>query len=259
MPRTSDRDRIIKMLAETNGSSNLRLKVELDLSDERYELVRAELLAEGIVEKYVCRGGGLRLTASGDRQVSTETESRSPVTKEKELYDPLVGALLKEAPDSIAFDTASLRKRGKWQNPDVTQVFIDVFPRLRRLSVSIATFEVKPWGMHDVNAVFEAASHARFAHRGYIVLEWRDNEFSLSDPGLDMIVRECRRFGIGIMTLDSHYSHWRLHPRLEPAPTREPGDDEVEEWLDYALQRREDAEKAFNKLMPQGSPQNRPN
>ncbi len=250
MPRTSDRDRIIKMLAETGGSSSARIKVELDLGDDRYDALRSELIEDGTAEKYVCRGGGLRLTPSGDRQVPTEGETaKATVAKEKELYDPLVAALLKDAPESVAFDTASLRKRGKWQNPDVTQVFVDVYPWLRRLRVAITTFEVKPWGVYDVNAVFEAASHARFAHQGFVVLEWCEKEFSLSDARLEMLVRECRRFGVGILTLERHYSHWRVHPRLDAAPFTEPHDADVEEWLDYALTRREDARGTFERLM----------
>ncbi|WP_437728183.1 hypothetical protein [Sorangium sp. So ce861] len=248
MARTSDRDRVLNLLAETGGLSNARIKVELNLSDERYEQVRNGLIEEGLAEKYVCRGGGLRLTKKSEREVSPEYEAKSSVDKEQELYAPLVDALLRDSPESVAFDTASLRKRGKWQNPDVTQVSVEVYPLLRRRRVLLTTYEVKQWGAWDVNAVFEAASHARFAHDGFVVLEWAEKTFSLSDPRLDKMVRECQRFGIGLATLGRYYSHYRIHVRLESV-SKEPTDSDVEEWLDYALSRRKEALERFRTLM----------
>ncbi|WP_437320727.1 hypothetical protein [Sorangium sp. So ce385] len=248
MPRISDRDRVLNLLAETGGLSNARIKAELNLGDDRYEEVRTGLIEEGLAEKYVCRGGGLRLTKRGEREVSPKYEAQSSVDKEQELYSPLVDALLRDSPESVAFDTASLRKRGKWQNPDVTQVSVEVYPLLRRRRVLLTTYEVKQWGAWDVNAVFEAASHARFAHDGFVVLEWTEKGFSVSDPRIEKMVRECQRFGIGLATLESHYSHYRLHVRLESV-SKEPTDSDVEEWLDYALSRRKEAMDRFQALM----------
>lgn len=96
--------------------------------------------------------------------------------------------------------------------------------------------------------MFEAASHARFAHEGFLVLEWIVRGFSLDDPRLDQVVRECRRFGIGLLTLEPYYSSHRVHTRLE-AHRQDPKDNDVEAWLDHALSRRSDAEAAFNQLM----------
>lgn len=248
MSRASDRDRILNLLAEGEGLSNARIKAELGLGDDRYETVRSGLIDEGLAEKYVCRGGGLRLTKKGEREITPEYEAVSSVDREADLYAPLVDALHRENPDSIAFDTASLRKRGKWQNPDVTQILVEVYPHLRRRHVSLTTFEVKQWGYWDVNAVFEAASHARFAHEGFVVLEWAEKAFSISDPRLVHIVRECQRFGIGIATLEQYHTRYRLHVRLD-AEVKSPDDSDVEEWLGYALSRRADALERFDALM----------
>jgi hypothetical protein len=79
-------------------------------------------------------------------------------------------------------------------------------------------------------------------------MEWIENAFSIDDPRLDQIVRECRRFGIGILTLEKYYASHRVHVRLE-ADRKEPKDNDVEVWLDHALNRRSDAEKRFNDLM----------
>lgn len=248
MSKQSDRDRILNLLVETGGLSNARVKVELDLSDERYAVVRRSLLDEGFVEKYVCRGGGLRLTKQGEKAVVPVEETVSGVAQEKDLYDPLVERLLADEPDSIAFNAGALRKRGKWQNPDVAQVSVEVFPILQKRKVLLTSYEVKPWGAWDVGAVFEAASHARFAHEGYVVLEWPEKQFSLSDPRIDHIVRECTRFQVGLITMQPHYSSYRLHHRLE-ATFRDPADEDVEEWLSYAFNRRPETKKRFAELM----------
>jgi hypothetical protein len=62
MPRVSDRDRVLRLLSETEGLSNNRIKTELDLPDERYAAVRDMLLDDSLIEKYQCYGGGIRLT-----------------------------------------------------------------------------------------------------------------------------------------------------------------------------------------------------
>jgi hypothetical protein len=62
------------------------------------------------------------------------------------------------------------------------------------------------------------------------------------------MVRECQRFGVGLYTMESHYSKFRLHERLEGKP-RTPADADVEVWLDYALSRRPDASTRFDAAM----------
>jgi hypothetical protein len=255
MARTTDRDRVLGLLAETSGLSNARIKNSLNLGDDRYDAVRDELIADGLAEKYVCHGGGLRLTKKGEREVSPEPEGESAFDREDAMYEPLIDALKRDAGEgSVIFETASLRKRGKWQNPDVTELRVDVFPRLRQRRTLVISYEAKPWGCWDISAVFEAASHARFAHEGYLVLEWIEKGFSLDDPRLDQVVRECRRFGIGLMTLEAYYSSHRVYIRLEAQRTV-PKDNDVEVWLDHALSRRSEAEEDFNELMAATSKQ----
>jgi hypothetical protein len=166
------------LLAETSGLSSARIKTALKLADERYEAVRGELITDGLAEKYTGRGGGLRLTKKGEREVSPEPEGVSAFGREDAMYQPLIDALERDAGDalereagegSVIFETASLRKRGKWQNPDVTELRVDVFPRLRQRRTLVITYEAKPWGAWDIHAVFEAASHARFAHESHLV------------------------------------------------------------------------------------------
>jgi TPR repeat protein len=53
----------------------------LNLSDDRYDVVRDELLRDGLVEKYRCAGGGLRLTRKGKKAAS---QSSASATEESE-------------------------------------------------------------------------------------------------------------------------------------------------------------------------------
>ena len=56
----------------------------------------------------------------------------------------------------------------------------------------------------SVDAVYEAASHHRFSHAAWVVLEWpKGLDSSLTDPTykLAQFTTECQRFGIGLATL----------------------------------------------------------
>jgi hypothetical protein len=114
--------------------------------------------------------------------------------------------------------------------------------------VTVATYELKQFPRWSVNVVYEAASHRRFSHEAWIVLEWPNGvEFSLTDPTykLDQIARECQRFGIGLATLHPYYTSHRLRPRLDPLPNN-PDDEDVEAWLDYIFSRNAQALRTYN-------------
>jgi hypothetical protein len=253
MPKLADRDRILRLLSETEGLSNTRIKTELDLGDDRYTTVRDELIGNNLVEKYQCYGGGIRLTRKGEKE--SPDYNGSSTTDESALYPPLVDFLEREAEDdgveAVICATHSLRARGQWQNPDVTRVAIEQYHHLRKAHVTVTTYEVKQFPRWTTEVVYEAASHHRFSHEAYVVLEWpTDEKFSLTDTTyrLDQIVRECRRFGVGLATLEPYRNSYRLYPRLEATP-RLPDDGDVEEWLEYVFSRNAAALKAFNERM----------
>ena len=74
-------------------------------------------------------------------------EAQSAVAKEKDLYTPFVKALKAEVTENeesaLVIDSSSLRKRGKWSNPDVTKISIRSFPILRTHKVPLTTYELK--------------------------------------------------------------------------------------------------------------------
>jgi len=242
MAMTSDRDRILLLLSNSDGLSNLRVKTELNLTDKHYGKARNGLLDQGLIEKYVCRGEGIRLTRKGEEAVpGAKGAPKSSVTREADLYTELADFLRRQAYEdgigALVCITHSLRVRGQWQNPDVARVAVERYPRLGRTRVVATTYEVKHFPKWNVGAVYEAASHHRFSHEAWVVLEWPNGaDFSMTDPTyrLDQIARECQRFGIGLATLHPHYSSYRLRARIDPAP-QAPEDAEIEAWLDYVL------------------------
>ena len=80
--RKPDQLRILSLLDGREGFSTRQIKRALNLSDDRYEDVRDELLRDGLVEKYACRGGGLRLTRKGKKAAS---QSSASATEENEV------------------------------------------------------------------------------------------------------------------------------------------------------------------------------
>lgn len=245
--RPSDRDRVIWLLSEQGGTSNQQVKGTLGLDDSRYAGVTEELFSEGLVEKYRCRGGGIRLTTKGLRQRPLPGSS-SAVNKESELYEPFRKALIAEIVENgetaLVYDTSALRVRRKWSNPDLTKISVQRFPIQRLHKVVLTTYEVKQWARWNVEAVFEAASHRRYAHEAYVVLEWaKDTPLE----GTEYLESACSRFEVGLITLHPYYSGFRHVIRI-PAIPHTPSNGEVEEYLEYVFQKRDGDLQAYEAL-----------
>ncbi len=246
MTRPPDRNRLLWLLQEQGGTSNQQIRSVLNLKDDRYRELVNELLDEQIIEKFRCRGGGIRLTEKGAK--SGVPGAESAVAKERNLYEPFIEALKAEAEENeeagLVFNTSSLRKRGKWSNPDVTKVAIRSFPILRSHKVLLTTFELKQWKRWNIDAVFEAAAHRRFAHESFLVLEWAKD---VPIEGLEEVMAVCSRFGVGLMTLIPRYSSFRHIVQLEAEPNN-PAEDYVEEYLGYVFERDGANKDAYDRL-----------
>ncbi|WP_139133133.1 hypothetical protein [Pandoraea sp. ISTKB] len=246
MAKPTDRDRLLWLLNEEGGTSNQQAKTILNVSDQRYGRLKDELLGEALIEKYRCRSGGISLTAKGVKHLAPSPESA--VGKEADLYEELVNVIDHEAYDNeenaFGFDIGSLRNRGKWTNPDVVKFSVRNYPRQRIDKLIVTTYEVKQWRRWNVEAVYEAASHRKFAHEAYVVLEWAKGA---ELEGLEVMESACSRFGVGLITLHKHYSGFRKLIQLEAVPNV-PSEDDVEDFLEYVLSRKADADKAFADL-----------
>lgn len=247
MPRPPDTDRLIWLLQEQGRSSNRNVRSSLGLSDDRYAKIKQELLDEKLIEKARGQGGGVQLTTRGMKE-KTLPNAVSFVENEKALYDPFVTILEEESAENeepaLVINTSSLRKSGKWSNPDVTKISVRTFPILRSHRVLLTTYEIKQWKRWNVDSVFEAASQRRFAHEAYVVLEWAK---SVEVVGLEEMVSVCSRFGVGLLTLHPHYASFQYAIQLD-AEKHAPSDDYVEEYLGYVFEKNEGAKKKYDEL-----------
>jgi len=200
------------------------------------------------VEKVRGQGGGVQLTKLGYKEVALP-DAKSSVLNEKALYAPFLEVIKAESEENeepaVVIDTSALRKSGKWSNPDITKISIRRFPILRTHKVLVTTYELKQWGRWNIEAVFEAASHRRFAHEAYVVLEWAREEDVV---GLDEMLAACSRFGVGLLTLHPYYRSYRYDVQLE-AEKNNASDDYLEEYLSYVFERYPDAREQYNMQM----------
>src|SRR5690242_14390543 len=97
MARIEDSQRVLALLQHTEGLSNVRIKGDLKLSDERYEIVRQRLLAKKLVTKYACRGGGIRLNPKGDKSLLAHNGLPSSPSRGSGLAPQLEEKLIEEA------------------------------------------------------------------------------------------------------------------------------------------------------------------
>ena len=164
------------------------------------------------------------------------------------MYPHFIKALTDESAENeetaAVFDTSSLRKRGKWSNPDVARVSIRKFPILRSHKVILTTYELKQWGRWNVEVVYEAASQRRFAHEAYVALEWAKD---VPVEGLDELIALCSRFGVGLITIHPHYTSFRHVVQLDAEPNNPP-EDNVEEFLGYVFERRQENKASYEAL-----------
>lgn len=172
----------------------------------------------------------------------------SSVPNEKALYEPYIKVIRSESSENeepaMVIDTSALRKSGKWSNPDITKISIRKFPILRTHKILVTTYELKQWNRWNIASVFEAASHRRFAHEAYVVLEWAKGEDVL---GLDEMIAVCSRFGVGLLTLHPYYKGYRYDVQLE-AEKNNASEDYLEEYLSYVFEKYPAAENEYNSL-----------
>jgi len=250
MARRSDAEKVLFLLYENYPMSNAQIKSRLDISDEKYLSVRNELLGNSYVEKYQCRGGGIKITLKGERFISkkVETAFSSKVEKEAELYEPFLKCLEKEIieneENAIVLNTSSLRKKGKWSNPDLIKIAYREYPLLRINSISIITYEIKQASKWDNSCVYETASHSIFSNESYVVLEW-SKERGFEE--LENLLLISRRFGVGLITMLPYYANYRFITQSE-SEVRNPSPELIEDYLNYLFQKYPEYMQKFETL-----------
>ncbi len=178
--------KLITLLKENeSGLSNLKIKSSLQENDDDekfskiYYEIKNILFEEKIIQKFSCHSGGLRLTEKGVKYASKIKSSKTDVKSESDLYAPFIESLMTDIEENSenakVINTSSMKRNGKWKNPDVVKVQVSNYPFQHIRKIRVISFEIKQYGKLDISYVFEAASHKRFAHESYLVFEWPKN------------------------------------------------------------------------------------
>ena len=124
-------------------------------------------------------------------------------------------------------------KAGKWTQPDLTLIAIQRLSIQKRIELELFSFELKRQNDSDVDSVFEAVAHTRYAHYAY--LAWHQ-------PSLDIVAKEkqrdvesnCRTHGIGLILFSEPLLPATYLVLLAPA-RKTPHPYDVEEYLERRL------------------------
>lgn len=150
------------------------------------------------------RLGTTRISGSG-----RELLSATLVKDEENLYDPALnwlnanwGREVRDDGDEYWIRVTATKARkgqlGKWSRPDLTSIQVSRFDVLPERSIEVSTFEVKRFSdLSDLASVYEAASHQRWSHYTYLVVEVPNKEY----PIPEYLISESARFGVGLLKM----------------------------------------------------------
>lgn len=220
------------------SKKTLMQKLGIDPEDsDRFYQIRDYLIDQGFVCK-VKGPGELSKLVSQSANGEDNNDFKIPYGKEKQLYDPLVKTLREEwAPKHLGssyylvLKTADMGRKdtgGQWSRPDITIVTKKTWGYLKHSQMEVTTFEVKPTGYLDnITGVYEAASHAMFAHYSYLMLQYEKRpEIHKVEP----ISKLCKRFGIGLILFSDPKDYSTFI--IEQTPDKKaPNYDEIESFL----------------------------
>jgi hypothetical protein len=235
MARIADSERIARLLGGEGGSLSRREIIEkLGLSDERYEMVAAEMVADERATKNRGRAGGLRLT-DGEEFPDEDESLESEVGLERQLYPAFAKYLVAasgEESKSVVLETHRTRL-GKWETPDLAEVLITPFPMVGQWELRIVAYELKCRGRCQVDAVLQAAAYNQFAHESWLVIPKVDESDWAENFG-PRVVQQARHFGIGLGSFDRDEPALTKH--IAPRP-QVPLLQRQQEWLEFAVDR----------------------
>ena len=216
-----------------DGSSltNPRLIEKLGWDPNIYFLVRQPLVLEGRIRIGRGRGGTVSRVIAESASEAEEAGGDEPAApdrpRESDLYPDFVAALEvwggAQGWDNFAVvqtaNQGSRRTGGTWTRPDFVVLGHRRFEYTPGIVRDLETFEVKPPDF-GIEAVFETASHSRFATKSYLAAARSQEDDS---ELIERVETECQRFGLGLVFFDPFrgYEGWDfvVDPRRdEPDP-----------------------------------------
>jgi len=245
----------LKDLLPDDGAlrGNKSLRIELGCSEDEYWAARDALLEAGEVAKGRGKGGSVRrVIVEADRDVEPEAEAeqvREVFAREKDLYAPMLDVVAttwsKErggSGDGQELTRAQItgyqgrrRTGGVWSRPDLVCVRCNRWRHVPGPHMEVITFEVKPDGILDIRAVYEALAHRRVGTHAYALFHVPDGGASSEWVSiLDEVVRVARLHGVGVVVADDphDFDTWE---ELVEAERSEPDPATLEEFITTQL------------------------
>lgn len=235
--------RILEVLPKDGsmvGNTSLRNRIGLDAPG--FFQAKRELQQRGKVITGKGRGGSLGLVEISG--VLSKPTGVKGVKNESDLYEPIKKHFDENwAPNYTSPDyycaaiTGSpkgrKRKSGLWSRPDVAILTVSGYQFLPTKVVEVTTIEAKRYGDATPQAVFETASHNKFAHQAYLVLEWLEETDmdDIDNENVKRILKEAQRFGIGIIQMKNSRGRWDFRDIQEPQ-RREPEPDDCDTFIE---------------------------
>ena len=229
-----EKDMLDRIPPDGTSIGNGRLRALLNWDIDKYWDIRRALVNKALVQLGRGRGGSVsRVAPSPGKTPPTHPVS---IVKEKDLYPTFHKALVTWAKDQgwtdhfVEHQAASGKKAGMWTRPDFVVVGHKKYEYTPGVVRDIETFEVKTADF-SVDAVFETASHSRFATKSYLAVAKAPGDDEIDSQLLSRAESECQRFGIGLLLFpvceDPNTWEWRLD-----AVRKEPDPEEVERYID---------------------------
>ena len=226
--------------------------------DEEYWAARKELLDNGLIETGKGRGGSVarvgvlvepeevvkgadtlvkKIVPEAEESIVTEP---GLVEDEGELYEPLrnwidstFGHPVEEVGDYFlvkvtASPSGRKRESGQWSRPDVTSVQVSTYDLVPNPDVEVTSYEVKRYSdALDLANVYEAASHSRWTHFTYLVVENLEPQPLVLSERFE---RELVRYGVGLIKMLKQNGAYKFEETLEPQ-MQEPEPKDLDELL----------------------------
>jgi len=245
IPKLSEKAQQLLNRVPEDGShvGNTFLRSNLEWTEEEYWKVRQELLDNKLVVTGRGRGGSVaRAVESLDFEVKLKEKTPSVfVRDESDLYAPLKGWLHsdwgKDADEHgdyfwvevTASPSGRKRESGKWSRPDVTFVQVSTFELIPKPTIEVSSFEVKRHNdALDLSSVYESASHSRWSHNAYLVIEDTMSKPLTLSPRFQ---QELTRYGVGLLRMSHSDGKYLFREEVEPV-RQTPSDGELNSLLE---------------------------
>jgi hypothetical protein len=224
-----------KVPEDGRAIGNVSLRNILKWEASKYVEVKKSLIKKNVLQPGRGRGGSVSRDAKVTSQGTPDITQAGGKKKEKEFYPIFQKALETWAEDQewtdwfIEHNPFQEKKNtgGMWTRPDFVVVGHKRYEYTPGTVRDIESFELKTENF-SIDAVFETASHSRFATKSYLVI--CGDEKVIDEQLLRRTELECQRFEIGLFVFDSSDpNNWIWHV---DAVRKEPDPDEVEQFIE---------------------------